>query len=355
MRLTYTFLVIGFLTAAFTGCKDPKEETTPFDKEALLRNFADRIIVPSIERFQSDINALQTSFTAFETDRTAANLEEVRTKWKTAYLQWQAVKIFDFGPIRNRAFKASTGTYPTDTVKITSNITAGGYDLASINNIDAIGLPALDFLLYRNDAITYFAGDDPYTTYTKNVIQKMVTETQQIVSAWSSYRATFIASTGTETTSAFSGLVNEFNRDYELAKNAKLGIPIGKQSLGIQLSEYIEARYSGISLELLDNNIRYLDNLYKGNSFNSGLNGVGFDDYLKHLERSSLDGTIRGNFASIRSSIGAFNGTLEEEMNTNTTGLDALYTQMHGQVVSLKTDMTSAFGVLITYQDNDGD
>jgi len=39
----------------------------------------------------------------------------------------------------------------------------------------------------------------------------------------------------------------------------------------------------------------------------------------------------------------------------NPQSLDNLYVKMQNLVVSIKTDMSSAFGVLITYQDNDGD
>ena len=42
-------------------------------------------------------------------------------------------------------------------------------------------------------------------------------------------------------------------------------------------------------------------------------------------------------------------------MASNQSELDELYNLIQQQVVNLKTDMTSAFGVLITYQDNDGD
>ena len=47
--------------------------------------------------------------------------------------------------------------------------------------------------------------------------------------------------------------------------------------------------------------------------------------------------------------------SLEENITTHASDLNELYTLLQGQVVYLKTDMTSAFGVLITYQDNDGD
>ena len=143
--------------------------------------------------------------------------------------------------------------------------------------------------------------------------------------------------------------MNEFCRDYELAKNSKLGIPLGKQSLGIQLPEYIEARRSGYSFEIQEASVANLANIFNGGS------GMGFDDYLVSLDRSSLASSISTRFSEIISKIDSFSGTLEEEMSTNVSELDNLYTLYQGQVVSIKTDMSSAFGVLITYQDNDGD
>lgn len=348
----YKSIHIALLAALFLGaaisCKKKTEPTPEFDKASLLTNLADNLIIPAIDDFASKTETLEANYQVFKLDRSAANLEIVRQNWKDAYLSWQNVKIFDFGPFRNYALKGAIGTFPTDTTKIQNNIAAGTYNLGTVDNTDAIGLPSLDFLLYRNNALSYFT-DDVYTQYGLDVIQKMQSEIQSVQTQWSTYRSTFIASTGTETTSAFSELVNEFNRDYELAKNAKLGIPIGKQSLQIQLPEYIEARYSGISLELLKANIAALKKVYTGGS------GVGFDDYLLHLERSSLNSAINTNFNDIISLIDGFNGTLEQEMQTNVSGLDNLYNEMQGQVVYLKTDMTSAFGILITYQDNDGD
>ena len=347
-----TFASIILMSSLFiVGCKKDKENENAidFDKAALLANLADNVILPALNDFSLKINDLEASYSTFRANRTSPNLEDVRTKWKAAYLSWQAVKVFDFGPIRDYGFKSATGTYPTDSVKINDNVTNGGYNLASAANVDAIGLPSLDYLLYRVDALNYFIGNDPYATYAYDVIQKLKAETTSVVAAWNSYRNTFISSTGTESTSAFSLLVNEFCRDYELAKNSKLGIPLGKQSLGIQLPDYIEARLSGFSFEIQKASVISLTNVYQGAS------GVGFDDYLISLERSSLASSISTRFSEIRSKIDSFNGTLEQEMATNTIELDNLYMLYQGHVVSLKTDMSSAFGVLITYQDNDGD
>ena len=149
--------------------------------------------------------------------------------------------------------------------------------------------------------------------------------------------------------------MNEFNRDFELAKNAKIGVPFGKQSLGIQLPEYIEARYSGISLDLLEESISALQKVYNGVGFTTGADGPGFDDYLIHLEKSNLDSTIDIGFNGIINRTNSFTNTLEQEMVVSVPELDLLYSLLQGHVVHIKTDMTSSFGVLITYQDNDGD
>jgi hypothetical protein len=254
-------------------------------------------------------------------------------------------------------FKSATGTYPVDPNKIEANISGGGYNLASASNLDAVGLNALDYLFYNTNALSELQNTPAYLQYTEDVIAKLFNETQTLVNGWSSYQATFNASTGTSSTSAFSEFVNEFNRDYELAKAAKIGIPIGKANLGLSMPEYVEARYSGFSFELLAESIKALKATYNGDGFSNGSNGIGFSEYLVHLERTALDDNINQKFDIIQSEAEGFSVTLETAINDPAmqNQLDELYLHLQQQVVNIKTDMTSAFGVLITYQDNDGD
>lgn len=339
----------------FASCKKNPPVSPEFNKSELLENVATNIILPELNDFSSRLNTLKVSFETFEADMTQSNLDIVRENWKSAYASWQSVKIYDFGPVLSNGLKSATGIFPSDTTQIQNNISSGSYTLASAANTDAIGLSALDYLLYKSDALNEFISTANYATYASDLIDKMVNEVATVASAWTSYKSTFVASTGTETTSAFSLLVNEFNKDYEIAKNAKLGIPIGKQSLGIQLPDYIEARYSGYSLDLLRKSIVSHQGLFNGDRNTGSGSGVGFYEYLVHLDRKELADAINTRFNQIISKIDSFQGSLEEEMAMNANELDNLYTLLHGQVINLKTDMTSAFGVLITYQDNDGD
>lgn len=351
----YLLVLIGIISSSFTACNKDKEDETPeFDKGAMLTNLADGYIIPVYADLHAKVLNLKNAYTAFSSSPDAGSLETVRTAWQDAYLVWQAAKMFDFGPAMTVGLKGAIGVYPADTTQIRTNIAAGSYDLTSLTNTDAIGFSALDFLLYQANALNEFSTNTSYLSYGSDVIAKMESEVLQVKNGWNNYRATFIASTGNESTSAFSMLVNDFCQDYEEAKTAKVGIPIGKQSLGIQMPEYIEARFSGFSFPLLRRSISALNSIYQGRSY-SGAQGLGFDDYLIALERSSLNTTINSNFSSILSKIDSFSTTFESAMGSNPTGLEELYQLLAGQVVYLKTDMTSSFGILITYQDNDGD
>lgn len=349
------FLVSGLL---FTSCKkdnEEEEDTVDFNKSELLTNIGTNLIVPEYQQFLDDILNLESTYIQFSSDKTASNLELVRTAWKTAYINWYSVNCYEFGPAMSVGLRSAVGTYPSDTVKILNNISTGGYVLGSVENIDAIGLSSLDFFLYRSDALNHFISSSTYTQYALELIQKMKNEITSVVNSWNStYLAIFKNSTGTESTSSFSLFVNEFNKTYELAKNAKLGIPIGKQSLGIQRPEYIEARLSAFSMELLEENVKAIHRIFNGNT-KSGTEGIGFDDYLIALDRAALASSINSQFAAILNDIDQITLSLEEEMIANPAALDALYTKMQNLVVSIKTDMSSSFGVLITYQDNDGD
>jgi hypothetical protein len=354
---------IGFVLVMSIGllfsCRDKvdNDDNTDFNKGEMLENVSANIIIPSLMKFETEVSNLKSSFENFKSNPTNVNLDNVKTNWRESYLTFQTLKIFDFGPIRNIGFKSSTGTYPVDPVKIESNISSGGYDLAAASNIAAVGLNALDYLLYNSNALTEFQNNSSYTDYVDGVIQKMFNETQSIVNGWVGYTTVFNESTGTSSTSAFSEFVNEFNRDYELAKTAKIGFPIGKANLGLSNPEYVEARYSGISFELLEESIKALKATYNGDDFENGSTGQGFSNYLVHLERTNLDDAINEKFDLILSNIEGFTMTLEEAIDDPAmkSQLDELYLHLQQQVVNIKTDMTAAFGVLITYQDNDGD
>lgn len=353
----WTIPALLFLGISVVACKDknPEEDQEDFKKETILTNLADNYIIPGYADLQQKTNALSDSWNAFVNAPSAIALEDVQLKWKEANNSFHKVKMFEVGPAMNVLLNASLGTFPADTVQIENNITAGTYNLSTADNIDAIGFESLDFLLFGSDCLNKLTTSASRRGYVTDVITKMRNEVNQVVNEWSSYRATFIAGTGTSSTSPFSVLLNAFCKDFELAKTAKLGIPIGSQSLGIQQPYYLEGRRSGYGKTLLATNIQALHAVFLGKSYNGSANGSGYDDYLNAIEKSGLSTTIDTRFSYMETQPSTWNGTMEDMMASSPTTLTDFYNYMQGTVVYLKTDMASAFGVLITYQDNDGD
>lgn len=337
------------------ACKKKKEEDTEFDKGPIMVNLADNYIIPGYADLKTRTNTLETAWNEFLADKIQSKLDDAKQAWIDANISFQHVKAFDFGPAMSANIVFTFGTFPCDTAQINSNILNGGYDL-NTNNLDASGLDALDYLFYSVGALNKFQNSISACTYISDIISKMNTEITAVVSGWSSYRSSFVIGTSNESTSPFALLVNNFCKDFELCKTTKIGFPIGNHTLGIQQPNYLEARRSGIGRTLLIENIRASRAIFYGLSLTGSSNGVGFDDYLNALEdKAALSSTIQSRFDYMLTTPSTWTGTLEDLMTSSPNTLAEFYAYQQASVVYMKTDMASAFGVLITYQDTDGD
>lgn len=355
-KIVAHFTLLTLIFFSISACKDKKtEEDVDFDKGPILTNLADNYIIPAYADLQTKVDNLAAQWNVFLADQTQPNLDATKQTWMDAVTSFHRVKLFDLGPAMTNGLAGALGTFPADTTQIKNNITAGSYNLLTAENVDAVGFDVLDYLFYRNNALSEITTSSNCRAYVTAIIGKMKAEVDAVVNGWNNgYRSTFIAGTSTSSTSPFALLINAFCKDYELAKSAQLGIPIGTQSLGIQQPHYLQARRSGIGKMLFQTNIQTVWDVFKGNLYN-GAEGQGFDDYLNAIEKSSLASTINSRFAYMSNQPSTWNGGIENMMASNPTELNNFYDYMQGTVVYLKTDMSSAFSVLITYQDNDGD
>ena len=70
---------------------------------------------------------------------------------------------------------------------------------------------------------------------------------------------------------------------------------------------------------------------------------------------ASLSVEINNQINDILTNLLAINDPLSNEIMTNKDDVTTCYSKLQELVPLMKVDMTSALGVLITYQDNDGD
>lgn len=359
-------LLIAGLTIGLGSCKKDKKNDEPgpdaFDKQALLQNVASKVIVPGYNNFNAALDSVILSYSGFKNAPSVSGLHTIRKQLHTAYLLYQRISVYEFGPAEQELLRMSFNVFPTDTPQISSNIASGNYNLASNVNNDTRGLPALDFLFYGvnlSDAQLIQSFSTGKKQYVSDVLNALKAKTGTVLAAWqNSYATQFTSSLGTDIGSSLGFLVNQINFELDHLKNAKFGIPLGKKTLGTPLPKSCEAYYSQQSLTYALADLEAIEMAYLGKS-PGGEDGTGLDDYLEHLQTGynggSLNAAIKNQFAAARAAIMAISGPLSSAVVTNPAPVSTAYNELAKLLVLLKTDMPSALGVIITYQDGDGD
>ena len=366
--------VIGLLLAAFTlsACNKDDDNNKSrnngnFDRKAMLKNTGNNLIIPNYQEFNEKAGKLHQASQQFTSDPSGKNLTALKTAFHTAYKSWQKVTPYGFGPAKQMALRANLNTFPADSSGIEKRIENNNQDWGPYNN-DLKGFPALDYMLYKYDnnqtvlaTFTDSSNAENRKSYLKAITNEIKTMSKEVLSGWQSsgdnYLNTFVNATGNDKGSSLALLVNELNFDYEIIKNEKLGIPLGKKSLGDPLPQKVEAYYSGNSLELMLANLNAIENLFLGK--HGQTNGKGLDDHLDAAgakrNGKNLSTVINNQFDIAREQLKGLASPLSETIQTDKSKVNKAYEEVQKQVVFLKTDMPSALGVRITYQDNDGD
>jgi predicted lipoprotein len=357
-RILFILPLFVFFYCKPKKSNDPEPEN-PFDKQALVVNMADNVILPDYNAFKSSLDSLITVYSTFKTSGLLSDFQLTKQKLHSACMKYQRISPYEFGPAEQVIVRMNFNVFPTDTPQIKSNIAGGTYDLSAASNLDAKGFPALDFLFYGNnqteaDVMSLFTASSARKQYVSDLLNDMSVKINSIIGTWSSsYRTTFVNSLSTDVGSSIGFLVNQLNFELDYLKNSKIGIPLGKKTLGIALPEKCEAYYEKQSVQYALETLKAIERVYNGGS------GKGFDDYLDHLKAdyngTSLNSAIQNQFSIAKNKLSAVPDPLSAQIISNPAIVDAAYAELMKLLVLLKTDMPSSLGVIITYQDGDGD
>jgi hypothetical protein len=356
----------------FWGCTDDGPSgpnADEFDREAILENWADNIIIPSFTHFSETTGQLHTSAETFAAEPTQQNLDALRGSWETAYLAFQHVSMFEMGLAMQIRYRDYLNIYPTDAEEIENSIQSGNYNLELPSLTDSQGFPALDYLLHglaENDEeiLSHFTTDanaENYRTYLTDVTNRIDNLTDQVLDSWTSgYRDEFVNNSGNGANSSLDMMVNDYIFYYEKNLRAgKVGIPAGVFS-GNPLSGHVEAYYSnGFSKALFNEALSASINFFNGVHFNSSTNGQSLDDYLDYLntmkDGADLTGLINSQFDLARDEAEALNPDFAAQVLSNNTLMLSTYDELQKNVVNLKVDMLQALNINVDYVDADGD
>jgi uncharacterized protein len=341
---------------------------TEYNREAMLANYGENIILPAYQVFRTETTELTEAVNQFTANPTTQTLASAQATFKKAYLTWQDLSVFHFGPAEEQLLRSNLNVYPTDTTQIKNNITSGTYNFGLSANAPAKGFPAVDYLLFSRSANNLL---NLYTTapdaanrkkYLKDVVMLINQHAQATYTAWaptgSNYIKTFKEAAGTAVGSSVGNLVNQLNQDIDITKRFKVYIPVGGLTSDIPIPGKTEAYFSGMSLELLERNVRAQKRVFTGQT-SQGTDGPGLDDYLNHVNAKYNDKplaqVIASQYDAVLAAIATVPKPLSTAVNTNQQSVKNVYNEFQKLIVLTKTDMPQALGVTISYQDNDGD
>jgi predicted lipoprotein len=349
------------LTIPFGSCneEDGPGDDSNFDRELLLEELGNNIIVPSYIDYQDGVTDLKQRAIEFTLTPNQQTLQTLRDQFRITYLLWQECSFFEFGPASEVGLKSSTNSFPTDPVNIELNISSGSYNLEAPINKTSIGFPAIDYLIYNpsksdNEIIISFVDENSRVQYLTDLVNQMMEKIDYVVEGWipngGNYIDQFRVKSGKESGSSLSDLLNEYNRHFENNTiERKIRTPLGNV-----LPESVEAYYSQESIPYAYANLNAMKMLFLGN-FN-GNSGLGIDDWLDaagaRYESTLLSNAILARFDTAIQRIDEIPDPYSSALIQAPQDAELALSELEILSELLKTEMTNALGITITYDKN---
>lgn len=371
-RYTIFSIFTILLIVSCSGDSDEEQNQVPeFDRSTILKNYAENIIIPRYDDFQSALANLKSSVDSYVSSPLVSTFDKMHDDWFTAYKKWQHIEMFNIGKAEEIMFFNTINTYPIDELRIVENITSNKYDLSSSNDWSSQGLSGVDYMIHGIDdskekVIQKYIDDSKYGDYLKNLLTIMSSNTDQIVQDWKTYKDSFIQSSGNSNSSSLNMITNDFVYYFEKGLRAnKIGIPAGVYSGGNALPDRVEAYYSSknsfedVSKDLAKEALLASENLFHGKS-STGASGASLKTYLDYIynadvNKENLSPIITSNFQKAKDALESLDSNFINQINSDKVKMLNAFDKLQAIVVNMKTNMLSLLSIQVDYIDADGD
>ncbi|GAA4836177.1 hypothetical protein GCM10023331_21760 [Algivirga pacifica] len=335
----------------------------------MLQNIGDNIMQPKYNAFKTASTSLMDKTTAFVNNPTEETLSNAQLAWTDAMESWSAVEVFSTGPVEQMMIKEAIYSWPVKTAAVEENITNAPNEINAeyINSLPAVdintglalsqGLAVVEYLLFGKDLSTTEVlasfSDEQRLAYLQTLTEVLAGHATSITEALPEFLPLFVSADGKDVGSSTNMIANDLLIMIETMKNEKVGIPLGKKSLGQPLPLNVEALFSRHSLPLLMISLESTQELFIGKE------GLGYDDYLNEVDarinNTPLSEVILAQFQACKTAAEAINDPLEVAITSEKENVENLYNELKKLVTLTKSDMMSQLGLSVTFSDNDGD
>ncbi|QDG51543.1 peptidase M75 [Persicimonas caeni] len=321
IRNLLTALAI-LLAVGAAACGDDGGETvesTSFDDEQIVVDYADQVVIPTYELLDTRAGELQTAVDALAGDPTDANLEAARDAWVSTREPWEQSEASLFGPVDSNGYDPALDSWPVNRSDL-EQVLAGDdtIDQAYVEGLDASlkGFHTIEFLLF-GDGGTKTAADlsDRELDYLTATTADLKRTTGLLATSWtdgvdgqSAYREVFttagadgnqaypsLSAAGQEITTGMITILDE-------VANGKIADPFDNRDTTL-----VESQFSYNSLTDFKNNIIGVQNAYLGKADAAGTSGKGLTAFVA-AQDADLDARVK---AEIQAAIDALDAVPE--------------------------------------------
>jgi predicted lipoprotein len=357
-------LAASLLLPWLAACSSSGEGDT---RRELLESWSTELIVPLYAQFDAHSQAVAGSLDALCTAPSDASLAAARSAWGDARAPFKQAEVFAFGPYSRPEFRIGPklDSWPAqpDTIE---DYLAGGepVDPARLAALGVFnkGLPAIEYMLFAPDVATPARLSEPRRCeYLRSAGAELASRAIEIHVAWAPDGGNFAAQlSGAGRTStawrtlrdAFSEVINRMGFTLENVRRDKLGRPLGDMSGGVAVPEMAESRFSGRSIQDILDNLEGIEVLYFGDPTR---NVPGVSRYAGERGRSDFDESMAGAIGAARAALEAVATPLTEAVTADPERVREASARLGQLQTLIQTELISALGLSLNFNDSDGD
>lgn len=345
------------LAGAWFGCGP---EPVADRRRQLLQSWTGDFLLARYTTFIEKIAELGTASTGLEGSPDGDDLSNAQVAWRNARRPWKETEVFKFGPVEDEPlrFGAKIDFWPVrpDAIEavLESSEALDPDDLGAA----AKGLPALEYLLFSESALSGFRETKRRYEYLRVLIDDLEVQARGLKEAWDrdggNYQSVLVdAGRGSEMydtlSMALSEVVNRMGFTIENIRADKLGAGIAAD--GTPQPDKLESQFSHRSIGDIRDNLRGIELLYFGDEAQRIL---ALDDYLQH-RGYQLGGRMKEELANSRRALGAINLPLSVAIVDEQKFVAEAIETLAGLQRLIQADVIGALSLSVRFNDNDGD
>lgn len=359
---------------------------TRYDRGAMLVDVAAEVVRPEVAAFRTDAEALAAAVAAWrQAGGKPEGREAARTAWKAAFLRWQTLEVFQFGPaaMDAHALRDRIYGYPVTSACAVDQASAGCDPAGTCDAADVLpnrkGLDALEALLFRDSsehdcpgpaAPAAWAGWSETERWQRRaawadaVGKDLVVAATLLDDGWRQDAGNYVAVLQDAGASGnpFPSLREALNHytdalyyvDHE-TKTMKLGQPTGIVANACGLFEEpcllaLESRYAHQSKEAIVANLKALQLAVLGRPLAAGGRGPGIGAWLRAVDATALAERWEAEIAAAIAAAEAIPGSLHDALTAEADSAPrkaatAAYDAAQTMAKTMKSDLMTVLGL----------